>query len=226
MSDGWWRKAGAFGGLGFVIVQLVAQGLIQAGGSEPAFAAGTSEIVSFFQAKDAGLFQVADFLNLLSLLMFIWFLGSLWSTLGGKDNRTVIAQVIAVGSGLMALASSVGAGGWSLAMFRIDDLDPQLARYLFDQGNYGFANLWGFTASMLLASGIGSWGSQSLPRWLNWLAIADAFGLLAARAFWATESGLAFLPYMVFWVWLIAVCVRWLRRPTAGSPAGQTRRVA
>jgi len=220
-----WVRVGAVGGLLFVVLQLVAQGLIQAGGAEPSFSAGAGEIVAFFGAKDPGLFHFADFLNALSALGFVWFLGSLWVKLGGRDGQASPGQLIAVASGVMAQASVAGASGWPLAVFRGSDLDPQLARYLFDQGNYGFATLWVFMASMLLAVGVSAGQSGGLPQWLRWLAVATAVGLLVARAFWATESGLAFLPYMVFWIWLIAVCVLWLRKPGhAGEPS--TREVA
>lgn len=211
----WWR-AGALGGLGFVILQLTAQALIQLGGGEPAFSAGAGEIVSFFRSKDPVLFQAADYLNALSAIGFVWFLGCLWDALAPGGGRVTIAQVVAVSSGLMALTAVVSASGWPLAVFRGDDLEQQLARYLFDQGNYGFANLWLFLASMLLAVGLAGPLENSLPAWLRWSALGIGVALLLARAFWAS-TGIVFLPYMVFWLWLIAICILWLRTPVSSG---------
>ena len=53
-----WAQVGAAGGIAFVVMQLVAQGLTQVGGSEPAFNAPAGEIVTFFMNRNMALTQI------------------------------------------------------------------------------------------------------------------------------------------------------------------------
>ncbi len=169
--------------------------------------------MAFFQAKNLDLIPIADYMTVLSAIAFLWFVGSLWAHLQAAEGDPGFLAALAAGSGLLGLAVLASGGGWALALFRIEEgLSPELARYLFDMGNYSFANLWVFSASMLLASGLAGLQHGSLPAWLCWLGLADAVGLLLVRAVWASPSGLVFMPYALFWVWLISASVVLLRR--------------
>jgi hypothetical protein len=64
----------------FVVLQMASQALIQAGGTEPPFGAPAEAIVAFFMAKDGQLFALGEYLSTISLIVFLWFLGSLWPT--------------------------------------------------------------------------------------------------------------------------------------------------
>jgi hypothetical protein len=48
-----------------------------------------------------------------------------------------------------------------------------------------------------------------------WWAIISGLGLALSRYFWTSEIWL--LPYGLFWVWVIVVCVRLLRWSPAGA---------
>lgn len=216
MSKTPWKRIGAAGGIAFVVLQLVAQILIQIGAPEPSFDASAEAILAFFQAKNLALIPVADFLSAVSAIALLWFVGSLWTDLRSAEEGPGFLSTVAGASGIVMLAVISSGSGWALAVFRIDEgLDPQLARYLFDQGNYTFATLWVFTASLLLASGIAGFVYQVFPTWLAWLGVVDAALLLIVRANWASPSGVVFLPYVLFWVWLIATSVVLMRRPAA-----------
>lgn len=220
MSNTSWKRIGASGGIIFVVLQMAAQAMIQAGAPEPSFSAPAEEILAFYQAKILTLIPIADFLSAVSGIALLWFVGSLWSELRHAEGSPPFLATLAGASGVLAIAVVASGGGWMLALFRIEEgLDPQLARYLFDQGNYTFATLWVFVASMLLAAGIAGLQYRALPRWLAWLGLADAVGLLIVRAIWASESGVVFLPYVLFWVWLIAASVVLMRRVGVSSPA-------
>lgn len=120
-------------------------------------------------------------------------------------------SIIALGSGLVTAAAILGEGGWSLAMFRIDEgLDPQTARLLFDQGNLNFANIWVSLGGMVLAVGILFLSSVEFPRWLGWSSLLLSAGLFLARIVWT--SAVAFLPYVLFWLWMIVLGVMLFRR--------------
>jgi hypothetical protein len=60
---------------------MASQALIQVGGTEPPFDAPAQTIVAFFMARDSQLFVLGDYLSTLSLIAFLWFLGSLWAPL-------------------------------------------------------------------------------------------------------------------------------------------------
>ena len=214
MSDSNWKQIGAAGGIAFVVLQVVGQVLIQVGGTEPAFNAAAPETLEFFETRSPRLFEVGGYLSALSAIALLWFLGSLWSTLRTAEGEPGWLSTVALGSGLVVVAVSAIAGsGWALAVFRIGEgLDPQLARFQFDFGNFGFATIWVMLASFLLASSAVALRTAALPRWIGWMGLVIAILLLIARAFWAAPSGAIFLPYLLFWIWLIATSVILIRQ--------------
>lgn len=207
-----WEQIAALGGIAFVVLQVVAQALIQVGGAEPAFDADAAEIMQFFQDRDTRLFGLGDYISTLSVIPFIWFLGALWAALRRAAEEYAWLALAAVALGLLEMAQIVSGGGWTLAVAHIDDgLTPEQAQLLFDQGNLGFANSWVTLAGMLLAVAVISLQAGALPRWNGWLAVITAIGLVIARAFWAT-SPIVFGPYVVFWLWLITTSIILTRR--------------
>jgi hypothetical protein len=219
MGNSGWEQIGAAGGIVFVVLQMASQALIQVGGAEPPFDASAQTIVAFFMARDNQLFVLGEYLSTLSLIAFLWFLGSLWSALRRGEGEPAWLSLVALASGLMVVATVSAGSGWALAIFRKDEgLDPQIARLLFDQGNFAFANAWAMLASLSLSSGVVSIRTGALPRWLGWASVPIAGGLLAARAVWAS-SGLVFVPFGLCYLWLIAISVVLIRRASAGHPA-------
>jgi hypothetical protein len=210
MSNSRLEQIGAAGGIVFVAMQMASQALIQVGGAEPPFDASAQTIVAFFMARDNQLFVLGEYLSALSLIPFLWFLGSLWSVLRRGEGEPAWLSVVA----------TVSAGsGWALAVFRKDEgLDPQIARLLFDQGNFAFANAWAMLASLSLASGVVSLRTGALPHWLGWSGVLIAGGLLAARAVWAS-SQLVFIPFGLCYLWLIAISIVLIRHASAAQPA-------
>jgi hypothetical protein len=218
MANRGWERIAAAGGIGFVVLQNASQALFQTGGMEPPFAAPAQDILAFFVARDRQLFEVGGYLSALSAVCFLWFLGALWAALRRREPEPAWLALVAAASGVAAVATTLTGGGWALAVFRVQaGLDPQIARLLFDMGNFAFATLWVALASMLLAAGVAALRHGALPGWLAWFGVAVGAGLLAARAGWAA-SGLAFAPYILFWLWLIAASVVLMRRREVGPP--------
>jgi hypothetical protein len=217
MGNARWEQIGAAGGIVFVVLQMGSQALIQIGGAEPPFDARAETIVAFFMARNSQLYALGDYLSSLSLIAFLWFLGSLWSALRRAEGESGWLSFIAVASGLMIVAAVSAGSGWPLAVFRRDEgLDPQIARLLFDQANFAFANVWVMLASLSLATGVVSIRTGALPLWLGWAGVLIAGGLLAARAVWAS-SALVFVPFGLCYLWLIAISIVLIRRAGAAE---------
>ena len=212
MSKRRWEQIAASGGLIFVVLGFAGQGLIQVGGGEPAFNAPAAEILSFFETRDQLLFTIGGYLVSLSFIAMLWFLGAVWARLQRYEESPRWMSLVAVGSALVGLAVSSATTGWPMAVFRIEEgLEPQLARYLFDDGNFGFATLWVYLAGFLLATGVVALRDGALPRWLGWFALITSVALLIGRAFWDSPSGLIFIPYVLSSLWIIASSIFLIR---------------
>ena len=215
MRNTYFEQLGAAAGIVFVAMQIAAQTLIQLSAPEPAFNAPSAAIAAFFAAQNSQLFFLGDYLSTLSMIPFLWFLARLWSTLRTAEGEPGWLSLVTVGSGLMLVAAVTANSAWQAAVFRKDQgIDPQTLRTLFDQGNFSFANMWVFLGSLSLTTGVLTFTTRALPRWLGVSAVLIAVGFLAARAVWAS-SGLVFVPFTVFLLWLVAVSIVLLRRPMA-----------
>jgi hypothetical protein len=204
------EQVAAAGGIAFVVLESMGQGLIQMGGAEPAFGAPADEIMAFFLARDETLFNWGGYLSLLSFIALLWFLGALWAAMRRAEGDPALLSMVAFGSGLVGVAALTG-GTWAMAVFRIrEGLDPQIGRTLYDLGKFAFATSWVFYASLLLAAGVAAILYRTLPRWLGWASIIVAIGLLVGRIIWTSQA--AFVPWVLFWLWLIIVSVVLIRR--------------
>ena len=54
-----------------------------------------------------------------------------------------------------------------------------------------------------------------------WFGLILALGMLLARYAWFTASGLKFMPYSLFWLWLIATSFVLIRRARSYAPEKQ-----
>ncbi|GAA4558330.1 hypothetical protein [Planotetraspora kaengkrachanensis] len=200
-------------GMAATLLLFGAQGFLQAGGAEPAFDADAAEIQTFFDTRGPELFSAGAYVSLLGLVAFLWFLGGVHALLRHSEEPQAWRSAIALVSGVV-FVSTVITSGWELAAIRVEDgLDPQLARFAFDMGNLWFATSWMALGSFALATGWVILSSRVLPHWLGWWAVIAGTGLVAARAVWTTP--LWFFPYALFWLWVIALSVRCLRRRTS-----------
>ena len=120
---------------------------------------------------------------------------------------------VGVGRGLSPVRDEVA------ATLRADDLDPQIARYAFDEGQAAFANARVALGSCAVCCGWVIASTRFLPRWVGWLAIASGAGLALSRISWTSYIWLPF--YLMFWLWVSTVAVLLLRRNFRGAaPSG------
>jgi hypothetical protein len=78
-----------------------------------------------------------------------------------------------------------------------------------DEARAYFANAWLALASLAVCAGWIMVATGIFGRWLGWWAIISGLGLALSRFFWTSEIWL--LPYLLFWLWVIIVCVQLLR---------------
>jgi hypothetical protein len=169
--------------------------------------------------RNLTLATTGGFLSMLSAIAFLWFMGVLWATLQRHEGEPAWMSLVAFASGVIGMAILFGGGAWELALLRLGDGQPEaIAQLLFDQGNANFANLWVALASLLLVTGILTLRDGAMPRWLGWFSLLLVVALLGARFVWFDASGVKFMPYVLFWVWLLATSVSLMRQsgPAAG----------
>ena len=207
-------RIGALGGIISVVLQLGGQMLIQVGGQEPSFNAGTAEITEFFANRDAQLAPVGGFIAGLGFIPFLWFLGVLWSRLRKSEESPGWLSAVALGSGMLIVAVQMaGAAGWMTAFARTGDgIAGDVIRFQFDSGNFLFAASWVMIASLLIATAVVTFLYQALPKWTGWFGLVIAICLLIATANWFTASDMLFIPVMLWWLWLIIVSVILMRK--------------
>ena len=120
------------------------------------------------------------------------------------DGEIPWRSTFLAGAGVVSVVSGQIAS-WDAAVYRSQDIDPQVARYAFDLGNLSFANGWVATGAVAICSGLLILSAGDLPRWLGWWAIAAGVGQVLARAIWTHD--IAFAAVTLYWLWTACVCV-------------------
>jgi len=178
---------------------------------EPAFDASPGDVVEFFGNLDVAWAQAAEAAASLGMLGFLWFVVGLTTVLRRLEGEPAWRSTVALVSGTLVAAYGVLDASWDAAANRGTGIDPSIAVYAFDVGNLGFANAWLALGSFAIAAGWVIRDSNAMPAWWGWWAIISGLGLVAARFVW--EGSIWTLPYGLFWVWVIALAIRLVRRP-------------
>ena len=92
---------------------------------------------------------------------------------------------------------------------------PTLAHGRFDAGAAGLGILLG-AAGVGATAGALAGGMMKRPTRMGWWLIVAALGLVAARFVWTSD--LWTVPYLLFWVWLLVLSIRLIRRPNLLEP--------
>ena len=211
-----WQRLGAASGIVYVVL-LVGPELIQGGPSEePTMTAAEAiahscAITTAAQPTDA----VIPILHALGYLIFLFFLGSLWSALRRAEGADGWLSAAAFGGGLVSLAVKFASGAASVAanFNACAGIDPQLWQVLQDMNNASFFFSFLPLAVLSAASAVVAirFGAP-LPRWLGWMSAVVAVALLVdgfAGTLYPRDVGLSFLLFML---WTLAASIALVRR--------------
>jgi preprotein translocase subunit YajC len=207
VDDAKWERYGAAAGLLFVVLVVVGA-LIS--GAPPSPDDSVREIADYYE-DHTGSIKVGAFLTGLAAVAFLWFLGSLWSTLRRSEDTRRLAT-IATGGGIVGLITAIT--GFALnatVALAIDStgatasVNPKfiylLAGTIGGMGNFG-------VAALVAATGIAALRTGVFPPALGWASLVIALGWVVGGLVVATDAAAIFtIGFIVFLVWLIWVLV-------------------
>jgi hypothetical protein len=212
--DPWATLARVTGWAGLVGIVLVFVPIIAlASLGEPAFAATREEVAAFFRTTaESSWADAAEAVLLLGLVTLTLFIVGLCLQLRRAEGEPPWRSTVALVFGALFAAFIFTNTSQSAAGNRGTDIDPGLAQFAFDMQSIGFANAWVSLGSFAAFGGWVVLTTGVFRRWLGWLMVASGVGLALSRFVWTTDAWL--LPYALFWIWVIAVCIRLLRKPS------------
>lgn len=210
--DPWATLARVTGGAGLVGIVLVFVPIIAlASLGEPAFDATREEVAVFFRTTaESSWADAAEAVLLLGLVTLTLFIVGLCLLLRRAEGEPPWRSTVALVFGALFAAFIFTNTSQSAAGNRGADIDPGLAHFAFDMQSIGLANAWVSLGSFAAFGGWVVLMTGVFRRWLGWLMVASGVGLALSRFVWTTDTWL--LPYALFWIWVIAVCIRLLRR--------------
>lgn len=187
------------------VVLLFAGQFVGAIGSrtEPAFDSSTREIVAFLGSLRSGPQTAGSVIVLMGLVAFLTFAAGLRDVLAPAGLGLAALAVRTAQLCAVALVVAVMIGGWEVSVLRASDLDPQIARLIYDQGSVTFAKSWVLLGGFAAGAGVAVLTGRAVPAWLGWWALVDAVGFVVARALWLSTFWL--LPYFLLWLWIVIV---------------------
>ena len=183
---------------------------------EPPLDATASEAAKYFDKIEATWAQLAIAVSTLGWIGSLWFFVAFGYLLRRVEGDPPWRSTIATLSG--ALLAAYGLVGVSLgaASLHGGKITPDVADFAWAFANVGFANAWIAVASFALCSGWVILSTRALERWMGWWLIVAGLGLVAARFVWTSD--LWTVPYLLFWVWLLVLSIRLIRRPNLLEP--------
>jgi hypothetical protein len=215
------RSTGIAGLVAFVLIFTPIIAISTQG--EPPFTATAEEAYAFVvDAGDVRWRNLASTTLVLAALVLLWFMVGLGLLLARAERNPPWRSMAAGASGLLLSAYLILDVSWSAAMNRAADIDPGLAAYAFDVGNRGFANTWVAMGSFAIAAGWVIISTRMVHPALGWWAAVAGAGLVLASFAWTSQGWL--VPYALFWIWMIVICVLLIRRGRRGRPGLESGR--
>ena len=216
MSNILWQRLGAASGIVWVLV-ILGPDLIQGGPSEDFTMTAAEAMAQSCATITAARLTDAIYpiTHVLGYLIFLFFLGSLWSALRRAEGADGWLSAAAFGGGLVSLAVKFASGAASVAANSnaCAGIDPQLWQILHDIGGAAFISSFFPLAVLPAASAVVAIRFGALPPWLGWMSAFVAVMLLiggVAGIDYARED--AGLPYLLFELWTVITSIVLMRR--------------
>lgn len=142
-------------------------------------------------------------MELAGMLLFVPFLGYLWSVLRRAEGENGWLSATAFGAGLMGITIKFASIAPVLAVEELRQEGTPLYRTLELMNGAAF-NLSMFPYAVLAAAvALVTLKTRFLPAWIGWMGVVTAPALLINASFFAAEFILAFLLF-VLWVILLS----------------------
>jgi hypothetical protein len=184
-----WQRLGRVTGVaGLAATVLIFVPVVVGTRPEPTFTATATEVLTYYRSPNTVAAEFRSFVFTVGLVTFVWFVVALTTLLRRAEGEAPWRSAIAMGSGVLFVAL-VLSGNKVAAAFRADDLDPQIARYAFDEGQAAFANARVALGSFAVCCGWVIASTRFLPRWVDgWPSQAERGSHSAASAGPATSG--------------------------------------
>jgi hypothetical protein len=190
-----------------------------ASAGEPPLEATAAEAVEYFRNIEATWAQLVMAASTLGMISSLWFFVSFGFLLGHAEGDPPWRSTIATLSGALLAAYGLVGASWEAASLHGGRITPEVADFAYTLGNVGFANAWIALASFALCSGWVILSTRVLEHWMGWWIVVAGLGLMVARFVWTIDLWTVW--YMLFWLWLLVVCIRLIRRPDRWSTASR-----
>jgi hypothetical protein len=163
--------------------------------------------------------QIVIVLELIAILLFLPFLGYLYSVLRRAEGEGAWLSPTAFGAGLVDLTIKLGSIAPGFAS-RTEGLDPQLHQALEKMNSVAFIVTMLPLGVMMAAVATVALKTRGLPLWLGLLAAITAPACLVNGMFLDAEFGPAFLLFLLWVVMASIVLTLRAGRATAKATAG------
>jgi hypothetical protein len=169
---------------------------------------------------------VGVYLGGVASVLFLVFVGALWSRLRAAETDRGPSILVALG-GLGTALVVVIAGTIFFAMVDAADSgrEPQAVRALFELDQTVLLGVGWTSTAFYLGAALSSLATGSLPRWLGWIAAAlsvvfvvSLLGIFSESDEGGVLGSIFFIALLVNFLWILAASMVMLRsRPRAGT---------
>jgi hypothetical protein len=212
MVSGSWARYAPLAGLLFVAL-VVASIII--GGETPETDDPTVKVVAEWARDDSE--QIASaIISALAAIPFLWFLGSLRSTLRAGEGGTGRLSAIAYGAGIVVVAGAAIDASLQFAVAdSVGEVPPNVTQTLSVLYSDFFLIFPVGFVPLFIASALVILRTRVLPVWLGWTALV--LGILGLA------GPVGFFAFLVGLLWIAAASIIMFQQGNAAPPApGQT----
>jgi len=220
-----WQRIGAISGILFFVAVFASFFTPETPDADDPTAKIASEL-----ADDRSAHLVTVYLLGLGSLLFILFVGALWSRLRAAEadrGPSIVVALAGIATAVIVLVSSMV----FLALIEAADegREPAAVRALFELDELIFLAIGWTSAAFYGGVAVSSLANGSLPRVLGWIAAGLAvlfpicfFGIFSESDDGGILGGIFFLGILINFIWILATSIVMLRSRTGATPAGPT----